>query len=181
MTLNDIIVSALLELDRGHDAQTLDLWRDKLTHFANDAAADLAYAIKPTRTQTAPITDGAIDTTQLERRCVKVISVKADGRELEFARLNTGKVAIEDARGAVQAEICYVFLPRELSSATDVPELPEVCHALIVTYAVGRERAAGDVAVQRGGNIYFQMYESGKRRLRAHLGAPGDFALTNRW
>ena len=37
MTLNDIIVSALAQLDRGHDAQTLDIWRDKFTRFANDA------------------------------------------------------------------------------------------------------------------------------------------------
>ena len=34
MTLNDIIVSALAQLDRGHDAQTLDTWREKLTRFA---------------------------------------------------------------------------------------------------------------------------------------------------
>ena len=38
MTLNDIIVSALAQLDRGHDAQTLDTWREKLTRFANEAS-----------------------------------------------------------------------------------------------------------------------------------------------
>ena len=42
MTLNDIIVSALAQLDRGHDAQTLDIWRDKFTRFANEAVVDLA-------------------------------------------------------------------------------------------------------------------------------------------
>ena len=42
MTLNDIVVSALAQLDRGHDAQTLDIWRDKFARFANDAVADLA-------------------------------------------------------------------------------------------------------------------------------------------
>lgn len=181
MTLNDIIVSALLELDRGHDAQTLDLWRDKLTHFANDAAADLAYAIKPVRTETVTVTDGAIDIKQLSRRCVKLISIGTDGRELRFTRADTGRVSLADADGVSEAEARYIFLPKELSSATDVPELPDICHGLIVTYAVGRERAAGDVTVQRGGNIYFQMYEAGRRRLRAHLGAPDDFTLTNRW
>ena len=42
MTLNDIIVSALAQLDRGHDAQTLDTWREKLTRFANEAVLDLS-------------------------------------------------------------------------------------------------------------------------------------------
>ena len=47
MTLNDIIVSALAQLDRGHDAQTLDIWRDKFTRFANDGVTDLAEAYQP--------------------------------------------------------------------------------------------------------------------------------------
>lgn len=40
MTLNDITVGALDRLDRGHDAQTLEMWRDKLTMFANDALTE---------------------------------------------------------------------------------------------------------------------------------------------
>ena len=44
MTLNDIIVSALAQLDRGHDAQTMDVWRDKFTRFANDAVTDICAA-----------------------------------------------------------------------------------------------------------------------------------------
>ena len=41
MTLNDIIVSALAQLDRGHDAQSLDVWRDKFTRVANDGVTDI--------------------------------------------------------------------------------------------------------------------------------------------
>ena len=51
MTLNDIIVSALAQLDRGHDAQTLDTWREKLTRFANEAVLDLSEAYCPRRTE----------------------------------------------------------------------------------------------------------------------------------
>ena len=50
MTLNDIIVSALAQLDRGHDAQSLDVWRDKFTRFANDGVTDICATYKPRRT-----------------------------------------------------------------------------------------------------------------------------------
>lgn len=83
------------------------------------------------------------------------------------------------ADGPIQ--ITYRFLPRELTAATDVPELPAPCHALIVTYVVGRERASGDVSVQRGANIYFQMYEAGKRLLLPRMGGPEEHRLVNRW
>ena len=46
MTLNDIIVSALAQLDRGHDAQSLDVWRDKFTRFANDGVTDICATYK---------------------------------------------------------------------------------------------------------------------------------------
>ena len=37
MTLNDILTAALAQLDRGHDAQTLENYRVRLTQYANDA------------------------------------------------------------------------------------------------------------------------------------------------
>lgn len=38
MTLNEILTAALAQLDRGHDAQTLENYRVRLTQYANDAA-----------------------------------------------------------------------------------------------------------------------------------------------
>ena len=84
MTLNDIIVSALIQTGRGHDAQTMDTWRDKLTGFANDAIMDLALAIRPIRTEKAAIANGRIDCNALERECIRVMSIRQCGREADF-------------------------------------------------------------------------------------------------
>jgi len=181
MTLNDIIVAALAQLDRGHDAQTLDVWRDKLTRFANDGVADLAYALKPRRTETAEIRGGLIDLSGLGRECLKALRVSRGGKELPFHQGgSTGLLSLPGCPDG-EAEITYQYAPRELSAATDVPELPEACHALIVTYVVARERASGDVSVQRGAGIYFQLYEAGKRLLPPHRGCPDAYRIVNRW
>ena len=181
MTLNDIIVSALAQLDRGHDAQTMDLWRDKFTRFANDAILDLAAAAKPTRSETVNVTDGALDFNSLSRACLKPLCVKRAGKALPFQKgENNNELRLPDTPDG-EAEINYQFAPRELSAATDVPELPPSCHALIVTYVVGRERASGDVSVQRGANVYFQMYEAGKRLLLPRSGGAQDHKIINRW
>ena len=80
-----------------------------------------------------------------------------------------------------EAEITYRFMPRMLTNATDEPELNEACQQLIVTYVVARERASGEVNTQRGGNIYFQLYETGKQKLRPHMGGRDAYMLKNRW
>lgn len=169
MTLNDIIVSALIQTGRGHDAQTMDTWRDKLTGFANDAIMDLALTVRPIRTEKAAIANGRIDCNALERECIRVMSIRQCGREADFYA--------DDG----EAEITYRFMPRMLTNATDEPELNEACQQLIVTYVVARERASGEVNTQRGGNIYFQLYETGKQKLRPHMGGRDAYMLKNRW
>lgn len=181
MTLNDIIVSALIQTGRGHDAQTMDTWRDKLTGFANDAIADLALTIKPVRTEKAAINGGRIDCGALERECIRVMKVKLGGRELNFCTDDEAAAGIITEKAEGEAEITYRYMPRQLSAATDEPELPAICQPLIVTYVVARERASGDAGSQRGGNIYFQLYETGKLKLRAHLGGGEAYKIKNRW
>lgn len=183
MTLNDILVAALMQLDRGHDAQTLDIWRDKLTRFANDAVVELAGTVKPQRTETVLLTGDGFLLSDLSRRCVKLLCAKKNGKRLGFlAELGNGRVRIApSADREQQAEITYQYLPPELSSPTDVPELPEQCHPLIVTYVVGRERASGDPSTQRGANVYFQMFQAGKSALRPHLGDAENYRILNRW
>lgn len=182
MTLNDIIVASLAQLDRGHDAQTLDVWRDKLTRFANDGMADLALSIKPRRTENVSCTGTGIDTSALSHRCVRICALERAGKPIAFeAGRGVGLVRTPGAAPGDALTITYVYIPDELSASTDVPELPEICHPLIVDYVIGRERASGESSSQRGGNIYFQMYEAGKRMLRTHLGENGAFCFTNRW
>ena len=75
------------------------------------------------------------------------------------------------------ATLTYRYMPRMLAADTDVPELPEHCHGALVTYAVARERAAGDAtaAAQAGFALYAQM----RRALRPHCGEADVYRLEN--
>lgn len=186
MTLNDIIVEALGQTDRGHDAQTLDVWRDKLTGFANDGIIDLAHHIKPLREESCPVENGMIDCAALKRPCIKVVRVTQNGKTLKFGGENcpTGKIAIQNCGAGGNGEsanVLYAYLPKPLSAPTDVPELPPLCHRLIVTYVVARERASGDVSTQNGGNVFFRLYYEGKAKLPQYIGKDDGFAILNRW
>ena len=180
MTLNDILVSALAQLDRGHDSQTLDTWRNKLTRFANEAVYDIAMTVRPKRTEQARVENGVLDLRTLSRPCVKVAGVTKDGGALSFFQ-GVGSDLLRIPGGEGTVEIRYQFVPRELSLPTDEPELPAHCQGLIVTYVVGRERASGDVSTQRGAQVYFELYQAGKRQLRPHRGEQDAYRIENRW
>lgn len=179
MTLNDILVAALAQLDRGHDPQTLDVWRDKFTRFANDAQDDLARALRlRRREQLALPQDGVLDLARLSRGCRRVVAVTRDGREVAFATGDLPGTVQVEGEGPVTVE--YVCLPRRLNSPSDVPELPDLCHPLIVSYVVGREHMAGRAGAA-GAALYFQLYQAGKAGLRPHMGEPAAYRLYNRW
>ena len=178
MTLNDIIVSALAQLDRGHDSQTVEAFRKRLTDFANDAQADLARAIGFTKTETVVPVNGIVNVSQLSRNCIKVVKTCQMGHEVRFMRGDTGAIALPYNEPVT---ITYVCEPQRLVSPGDVSELPEHAHGLIVSYAVGRERMAGDTSTQRGANIYLSMYEAAKARLRPHPGDEASYRIVNRW
>ena len=178
MTLNDMIVSALAQLDRGHDEQTLEAFRARMTGYANDAQSDIARAIAFTRTETVAPSNGIVELSDLSRDCIKIRKVIQLGREVRFMRGDTGVVALPYND---EAEITYICEPKPLVQPSDVSELPAHTHGLIVSYMVGRERMAGDTSTQRGANIYLSMYEAAKDRLRPHHGDRESYMLTNRY
>lgn len=178
MTLNDIIVSALAQLDRGHDAQTMDVFSARLTGFANDAQSDIARAVGFSRTETVYPVNGIVELSELTRDCIKIKKAVQLGREVRFMQGADGCVALPYNEAA---EITYYCEPKPLSSPTDVSELPEHTHGLIVSYIVGRERMAGDTSTQRGANIYLSMYEAAKAKLRPHRGDHASYELINRY
>lgn len=178
MTLNDILVSALAQLGRGHDAQTMELFRARLTDYANDAQDDIARELLFSRTETVPAPQGTVELEALSRDCIRVEKTVQLGGAVPFRETDTGRIELPyDA----PAEITYRCLPKKLASPADVPELPSHTHGLIVSYVVGRERMAGDVSTQRGANIYLSMYEAAKSRLRPHAGDPASYRIVNRW
>lgn len=178
MTLNDILVSALAQLDRGQDAQTMAIYRERLTGYANDAQSDLARAAGLSKTETITPVNGLIRTDALSRECLKILKTEQLGHPVRFLRSETGTVALPYNDDVT---VTYLYEPKRLSAPADVSELPEHTHGLIVTYVVGRERMAGDASTQRGANIYLSMYEDGKSRLRPHLGDSGSYRLVNRY
>lgn len=164
MTLNDILICALRQLMRGTDAETVALWSGKLTAYANEALLDLADALS----------FHIKESVSLERDAKGALHFETNS--LTRAPLRFVDVEISEDT----ALVTYVPAPAALDALTDVPELPEYTHPIIVNYVVARERASGDVAHQRGSDVYFNLYEREKRSL-ASL-APGDrFKLINRY
>jgi len=179
MTLSDIIVSALEQLDRKPDPQNIAVWKGRMTRFANDAVMDLAHWLKLKRVDVAVVEGGMLDTATLPEQCVKVLSVWRNGRPFEV-RSEAGSIVLVDCPDG-EVKVIYRWIPRPMTNDTDVPAIPEHAHGLIVSYVVGRERATSDPSMQRGGNIYFELYNEGKRNLRPHLGERDNYELRNKW
>lgn len=144
MTLKEMLTGALQQLDRNTDSQTVELWRDKLTQFFNDAIIDLTGTLQPRRTDPLVLLDGKLDVADLPRACIKVFALKRGEIRLPFYYgVGTGILHVPGVTdGPVQ--LTYRYLPLLLAADTDVPELPTWSHGAIISYAVGRERASGD-------------------------------------
>ena len=180
MTLKELLTGALLQLDRGTDAQTLESWRDKLTRYLNDAMIDLTGELQPRRTDELTLTNGALDLSVLPRDVVKVLALARGSTRLPFYYgVSTEMLrvpAVED--GAIR--VTYRYMPEPLRVDTDVPDLPEWCHGALISYAVGRERASGDSASIGAARACFELYNAAKRMMRANRGEMDAFAIVNR-
>ncbi len=180
MTLKELLTGALLQLDRGTDAQTLESWRDKLTRYLNDAMIDLTGELQPRRSDTLPLAEGEIDLTGLPRGVVKVIALSREGTRLPFYYgASTEKLrvpAVEDG----DVLVTYRYMPEPLKVDTDVPDLPQWCHGAMIGYAVGRERAGGDSASIAAARACFELYYAAKRMMRANRGEQDAYAIENR-
>ena len=179
MTLNDIIITALAQLDRDHDTQTVKIYRERLTRYANDAQNDLAWTVGLMRTDMVMPANGVLDLNTLPRPCVRVEKVLQYGREVPFRMADKPNLMLLPYDSS--AAVTYRYSPKTLESATDVSELSESLHPLIVTYVVGRERMGGDVSTQSGGNIYLSMYNAAKQKLRGYLKDSDSYAIKNRY
>ena len=179
MTLNDIIVSALAQLDRAHDAATVETYRRRMTQYANDAQDDLAWSLALTRTEGVVPVGGEIDLSSLARPCTRVEKIEQMGHSVPFRAGETPNRVLVPYSSS--AEVTYRFMPARLEHTDDVSELNEALHPLIVSYVVARERMGGDVATQGGGNIYLSMYNAAKARLRGYLTSGDAFRITGRY
>ena len=180
MTLKELLTGALLQLDRGTDAQTLESWRDKLTRYLNDAMIDLTSELQPRRSDTLTLTDGEVDLGLLPRSAVKVIALSRGGTRLPFYYgVSTDKLRVP-ATDDGEIVVTYRYMPEPLKVDTDIPDLPEWCHGAMIGYAVGRERASGDAGSIAAARACFELYSAAKRMMRAHRGEMDAYAIEHR-
>ena len=150
MTLNDIIVSALAQLDRGHDAQTLDTWREKLTRFANEAVLDLSAAYCPRRTEELTLDGKLLRTERLSRPCIRVHGVKRLGRYMTFHETgDSGVLCVPGGKGrqhrSGKLPLCaaYAFQHNRRAGAAG---LDARAHRVLCGGARARKRRGGRAA-----------------------------------
>lgn len=181
MTLQELLTGVLRQLDRGTDAQTVEAWRDKLSVYINDAIVDLAGEFRPRRTDSVQVQDGRIDLSALPRPCIKVVSLTAGQTRWPFYYGADSKALRVPGVKDGEATLCYRYVPPRLSADTDVPELPEWSHSLLILYAAGRERAAGDAASMSAARACFELYHSAKRAIAGDVGEADAYAFTRRY
>ena len=179
MTLKELLTGTLQQLDRGTDAQTMELWRDKLTCYLNDALIDLSGTLQPRRTDTLPLEKGVVNLGLLPRACIKVLALSRNEKRMPFYYgVGTGMLhvpGLEDGK----VEITYRYLPAELELDTDQPDLPAWSHSALMAYAVGRERAAGDNISLSAARACFEIYYAAKRRMQRHCGEMDAYRIEN--
>lgn len=180
MTLKELLTGALLQLDRGTDAQTLESWRDKLTRYLNDAMIDLTSELQPRRSDPLTLTSGVLDLSLLPRSVVKVIALSRADTRLPFYYGAGTELLRVPAVSDGEVRVTYRYMPMPLKVDTDVPDLPEWSHGAMIGYAVGRERASGDAGSIASARACFELYNAAKRMMRAHRGEMDAYAIEHR-
>lgn len=182
MTLDEIIVSALQRLDRGTDTQTITQYRPLFTKYANKAVKLISAEYKGCRKETVELDgDSSFDITDLTRECTKIVKI-SDGshKAIEWWQDPPGSgIVVVDTNESV-VSVTYRFVPQELSSTIDVPELPSMFHDIIPYYIVACERAGGDPSTQSTASADFQLFNQQIREMcRSHMGERRAYELIN--
>lgn len=175
MTLNEILVDALAQLDRSSDPAMLERYRLAFTSYANDAVQEIADDFRLTRTENITLMDGAFAIADLGDICTKIVDV-----ERMPWKVVDGNVFV-DCKGkeVSTVTVTYRYLPAMLTNDTDIPGIPEQFHRLIIPYVVARHRAGGDASTQGSASVFFSIYNQRKRMLMRQYGQRSDYALLN--
>lgn len=180
MTLTQIITAALEQQDKTTDAQMQETWRDKFTQLANEGLVDLATALRLRRTDELTVdANGEISLDDLPYECLKVLQITQNGIAVAFYRGSDTFSYKVNATGAVDAE--YRYLPRQLSSDTDEPGIPERLHGLLVAYICAREYTTNDETTQSRARYFYEIYNTGKLRAEKTYGEPEAYAIYNKY
>ena len=179
MTLLQLLIAALDELERPHDEATLALWRERLTAYANEAIADLYAPFRPWRRESLTPQNGVLTLTALTMPCSKVLGLERDGVRIPFYYGTDTNELVIPGWGNDPLTVVYRYAPAPLKNDSDLTKLPSVCDPLIVLYMVARDRAHGDPAAQNGSRLRLSVYEAQKRRLKLDYDEPSGCRICN--
>lgn len=180
MTLNDIIYSALRQLERGTDAQTVDKYRDVFTDYANTALFEIAERLKLSYQEEIELDeDGRFDISTLSRSCYYIENITdSNNADMTWAEIYTGTIEVTNGESQT-VRVLYRYIPVDLSSSTDVPQLPEYMHKAIPYYVVACHAQNTNTDTQVD---YFSLFNRQLVRLNnIHVKDPAKHKLLNRW
>ena len=182
MTLDEIIVSALQRLDRGTDTQTITQYRPVFTIYANKAIKLIADEYKACKKETVMLdSESSFSVLDLSHGCRKIVKITDNTHNVvDWWQDPPGSGLITVDTTDSVATVTYQFVPKEVSSTIDVPEVPEIFHDIIPYYIVACERAGGDPNTQSTASVDFQLFNSQLNDMcRSHLGERRAYELTN--
>lgn len=175
MTLNEILVDALAQLDRSSDPAMLERYRLAFTSYANDVVQEIADDFRLTRTESVPLVDGAFAISDLSDICTKVVDIE----RMPWKVVDKNILVDCKDKDRETVTVTYRYLPATLTNDTDIPGIPEQFHRLITPYVVARHRAGGDASTQGTASVYFSIYNERKRKLMRQYGQRSDYKLMN--
>lgn len=177
MTLVSIVTQALVALGMSTDAQTTEAWKDKLAMFANDGMRDLAQYIHIRKEEDVTAVGGRIRLSDLSATCVKVLTVKQDGSDMAFT-FDPSSYYIHVAQDGAMT-ISYEYIPKDMVNDTDVPDLPEALHPLLIPYCCFSEHMTRDPNTQRRANMFYDKYDDGRRKFKRNMGESDTYTFIN--
>jgi hypothetical protein len=181
MTLEDLIRSALAELEYPSDTAALPLWQEKLIRFANEAVTDVAETFRPWRRDPLPLQNGTLTLSALPYTVSKVLGVERGGMRLPFCYGDSTDVLRVPGVPDGTVTVVYRYQPAALIELTDEPQLPASCHPLLVTYMVARFCMQNDAQGMNHASAALSVYETLKRRLKMDFDEPAGYGIYHIW
>lgn len=158
MTLRQIIILTLNNINEDTDDLTVEEYRDSVVRAVNEAYSDIcARRYQPRRRVNITIPDdGNIDATSLPADYLQICSIESKDRQpLTFSpRGKSIRVYGYSGSGVLE----YIYLPERLSLDIDRPILREKDHYCLADYAAWRQLATGSAARQARGQVFYENY-----------------------
>lgn len=163
MTLLDIIKAALVDLDRGTDPGTIEMYTEKFTAYANEACREIANRFKVCREEGVTLDNtGSFDIGVLTRDCSRITRVRDAAKLYDYYQPVHGgeSVTVRGAEPEASVLVEYRLIPLPMKALDDVPDLPAYQHMLIPLYVRAREQCGQDPSTQGTSSAFFSLFNA---------------------